>query len=145
MFDPAARLLRTAPWVATRGNHEECSRAGQGWYRLLDTGAFDASRSCDDPAADVVADFSEPYAVPLGNGWQLVIFDSAVAGNNPLRPNDLRDARVLARYQAEIATVGHLTATTSIMICRWLSRRTQARLPVSASLRSPIPAFLATS
>ncbi len=35
-FLPAASLLPTAPWVFTRGNHELCSRAGLGWFYLLD-------------------------------------------------------------------------------------------------------------
>ena len=25
-----------APWIVVRGNHESCSRAGQGWWRFLD-------------------------------------------------------------------------------------------------------------
>jgi len=35
-FMPAARLMKTAPWLLVRGNHELCSRAGPGWYYLLD-------------------------------------------------------------------------------------------------------------
>ncbi|MGZ3241616.1 MAG: metallophosphoesterase, partial [Burkholderiaceae bacterium] len=35
-FKPAAALLKAAPWVMVRGNHESCARAGQGWWRLLD-------------------------------------------------------------------------------------------------------------
>lgn len=35
-FLPAATLLPTAPWVFSRGNHELCSRAGLGWFYLLD-------------------------------------------------------------------------------------------------------------
>lgn len=38
-FAPAHRLLPAAPWVFTRGNHELCSRAGPGWFYLLDTGS----------------------------------------------------------------------------------------------------------
>ena len=36
-FLPAEGLLPTAPWVFTRGNHELCSRAGPGWFYLLDS------------------------------------------------------------------------------------------------------------
>lgn len=32
---PAEPLLRAAPWVAVRGNHESCSRGGNGWHLLL--------------------------------------------------------------------------------------------------------------
>ena len=35
-FAPAAPLLSRAPWVAARGNHELCSRAGPGWFYFLD-------------------------------------------------------------------------------------------------------------
>lgn len=35
-FLPAARLLPVAPWLLSRGNHELCSRAGPGWFFLLD-------------------------------------------------------------------------------------------------------------
>ena len=36
LFAPAAELLRAAPWIMTRGNHEICARGGVGWTRLLD-------------------------------------------------------------------------------------------------------------
>jgi hypothetical protein len=35
-FKPAAPLLAAAPWIATRGNHEICSRAGKGFLLFLD-------------------------------------------------------------------------------------------------------------
>ncbi len=35
-FAPAAGLLPRAPWIFSRGNHELCSRAGPGWFYLLD-------------------------------------------------------------------------------------------------------------
>src|SRR5215470_6048298 len=38
-FVPAARLMKTAPWLFVRGNHELCSRAGPGWFYLLDPGS----------------------------------------------------------------------------------------------------------
>jgi hypothetical protein len=109
-FTPASGLLAAAPWVFTRGNHEECSRAGQGWFRLLDPRPFAAQRSCDDQANDSGADFSEPYAVPLGDRWQLIVFDSAKAGNNPLRLNDARDAGIFANYQHEMIAVAKLAS-----------------------------------
>jgi hypothetical protein len=80
-FSPAAPLLLAAPWVMTRGNHEECARAGQGWYRFLAPDPLREGRDCDNPQADEVADYSPPYAVPLGDNWQLVVFDSASASS----------------------------------------------------------------
>lgn len=35
-FVPASRLMTTAPWLFVRGNHELCTRAGPGWFYLLD-------------------------------------------------------------------------------------------------------------
>jgi hypothetical protein len=65
-FDPAEPLLRAAPWVFARGNHESCTRGGRGWFRLLD--AADAPLDC--PA------LSAPFAVPIG-GVTLHVLDSA--------------------------------------------------------------------
>jgi Calcineurin-like phosphoesterase len=87
-FDPAAPLLAVAPWVVVRGNHEECARAGQGWFRFLDPRPFEARRSCDDPADDIDADYSPSYAVPLGTDAQIIVFDSAKAGYTPLVGSD---------------------------------------------------------
>jgi hypothetical protein len=108
-FDPAAPLLRAAPWIVARGNHEECARAGQGWFRLLDPAPFDARRSCDAPRDDAAADFSEPYAVPLGGDWQVIVFDSALA-SRPVDPARPADAHLLERYRANLRVVDALAA-----------------------------------
>ncbi len=109
LFRPAAPLLQAAPWVLVRGNHEECARAGQGWFRMLDPQAFEAQRSCDSPDADAQADFSRPYAVPLDLNWQLVIFDSARA-SRPLDPAKPEEARILERYREDLRVVAALAA-----------------------------------
>lgn len=88
LFTPAAPLLAAAPWIVVRGNHEECGRAGQGWFRFLDPAPYNAARSCDDPADDGTANYSAPYAVPIGNGTQFIVFDSAKAGRKPLAVTD---------------------------------------------------------
>lgn len=84
-FRPARVLLAAAPWVYVRGNHESCFRAGQGWFRFLAQEPWTAQRSCDDPRADADADYSAPYAVPLGLGGradtQLIVFDSSHASD----------------------------------------------------------------
>jgi hypothetical protein len=53
-FAPAAPLLAAAPWVLARGNHEDCARGGEGWFRLLDGGA--APLACPASAAPMVVD-----------------------------------------------------------------------------------------
>lgn len=77
LFQPAAPLLTAAPWIVVRGNHEECARAGQGWFRYLDTQPYSVTRTCNDPAYDDLANYSEPYAVALDKHAQIIVFDSA--------------------------------------------------------------------
>jgi hypothetical protein len=67
-FAPAAPLLAAAPWVFVRGNHEECSRAGWGWFHFLDPGALPATCN-DDPS---------PYPVALP-GLQLLVLNTSAA------------------------------------------------------------------
>ena len=106
LFKPAAPLLAKAPWVVVRGNHEECARAGQGWARFLDTRPYDATRSCDDPANDATGNYADPYAVSLGGGSQVIVFDSAKAGKTALATNDPQ----FIAYQKQFQTVATLAA-----------------------------------
>ena len=98
-FQPAKRLLAAAPWIMVRGNHESCFRGGQGWQRFLDPAPFDARRSCDDPANDVIADFGEPYAVPLSGDMQFIVFDSSNSVTRPLVPGEPLYVRYLAQLE----------------------------------------------
>lgn len=36
LFESGKKLMASAPWIATRGNHELCSRAGPGYFYFLD-------------------------------------------------------------------------------------------------------------
>jgi hypothetical protein len=65
-FSPAEPLLRQAPWVFVRGNHESCMRGGAGWFRLLDA----APEPLTCPAE------SAPFKVDLG-ALALFVLDSA--------------------------------------------------------------------
>ncbi len=96
---PAATLLRAAPWVMVRGNHETCVRAGQGWRRFFDVYPLTADRTCDDPANDMAGDFTEPFAVPLGDGAQIIVWDTASAANKPFKEDDPREAAYLKTVQ----------------------------------------------
>lgn len=88
LFEPAAPLLAAAPWLFVRGNHESCFRAGQGWFRFIDGDAWTSARSCDSPVNDINADFTAPYAVPLGADEQLIVFDSSKSSGKPYAPSD---------------------------------------------------------
>ncbi|MCZ2495249.1 serine/threonine protein phosphatase [Xylophilus sp. Kf1] len=105
-FTPGKPLLAAAPLIVTRGNHEECARAGQGWSRFLDVRPFSAAISCDDPANDNAANVSDPYAVALGGDTQVVLFDSAKVGTTPLATTDYK----FPIYQAQFRQVAALAA-----------------------------------
>jgi hypothetical protein len=110
-FKPAKALLQAAPWVFVRGNHELCSRAGPGWFYLLDPnstllGEGAAQASCPNPdgPGDGAAHetFGAPYRVALGS-LSLLVLDSA----NACDFGDLN----LSAYQAQYATIAQLVAT----------------------------------
>ncbi len=98
-FTPGAPLLRAAPWIVTRGNHENCNRAGQGWWRFLDPRALEPGRDCNDPAQDVTGDYSPPYAVPLGGQSQIIEMDLSIAGSKPIPESDPRYAQFRDAYE----------------------------------------------
>ncbi len=87
-FTPGAPLLAAAPWAAARGNHESCDRAGQGWWRFLDPRPLVPGRDCNQEANDWIGDYTDPYAVPLGGGAQLIIFDSSKVSKDAIAPDD---------------------------------------------------------
>ncbi|MGE0719628.1 MAG: metallophosphoesterase [Alphaproteobacteria bacterium] len=98
-FDPAAPLLAAAPWVMVRGNHEDCDRAGQGWFRFLDPRPRPAD--CEG--------FTEPYRISFGK-FSLVVHDSAIA-----RDQDPREAEV-ERHRGQLATAWSLATEESWLL-----------------------------
>ena len=70
-FKPAAPLLRSAPWIFVRGNHEDCNRAAEGWFRFLDRAPME--HSCRD--------FSGVFVSHLGK-FGVVNVDGAKAADN---------------------------------------------------------------
>ena len=104
-FTPASPLLAAAPWIFVRGNHETCFRAGQGWFRFIDTQAWREQRSCNDPALDADADYSMPYAVPLAVDTQLIVFDSSRTNGKPFASTDT----AYGKYLQQLKTVAELT------------------------------------
>lgn len=105
LFKPAKALLEAAPWVFVRGNHESCFRAGQGWFRFVDSHPFTAGRSCNDAELDEDADYSSPYAVNISPQTQLVVFDSSKTSGKPYAAKD----PAFAKYTANLLTVNALT------------------------------------
>lgn len=71
-FKPAASLLSAAPWIAPRGNHEICKRAGDGFMLFLDV------TPAQDGKPPACIDIIPQFAVTVG-GQQLFVFDSSGA------------------------------------------------------------------
>jgi hypothetical protein len=88
-FSPAETLLRVAPWVMTRGNHEECKRGGKGWSRILDVAPFDAAKGCNG--------MSEPYTIDL-SGLTLAVMDVSTAAEEKV------DDAAAAKFRAQFAS-----------------------------------------
>ena len=98
-FTPGRALLKAAPWVMARGNHESCARAGQGFLRFLDPRPLLPGRDCNDAADDATGDFSDPYSVQLGQGAQLIVLDTSSTTYKGLAPADPRMAKYADSYR----------------------------------------------
>jgi len=74
-FTPADPLLLNAPWIFTRGNHESCSRAAEGWFRFLDPRDYlwENQKTCNSNLT-----FTPPYRVTAGS-LNVVVMDSSAA------------------------------------------------------------------
>lgn len=68
LFTPAGPLLTAAPWIFVRGNHEQCGRGADGWFRFLD--AAPLPQRCDDSIT------APPFTVRI-DGLTLNVMDSA--------------------------------------------------------------------
>src|SRR5688500_7103323 len=66
-YEPAAPMLSSAPIVFVRGDHEQCDRAGAGFFRFLHPFRM---RQC--------LDFTKPYAIDF-KGLQLIVMDTVQA------------------------------------------------------------------
>ena len=87
-FTPAAKLLASAPWAFSRGNHEDCGRSWRGWFYYLDPRPWNGT--CQR--------FSAPYMIQLGT-FELVMLDSASVSANTL------NAEQAALYAAQLASL----------------------------------------
>lgn len=81
-FTPAAKLLPAAPWVLTRGNHEDCDRAAEGWFRFLDPRDYvwENTRTCKSNLV-----YTPPYDVRIGE-LRLIVYDSSGITDYKLDP-----------------------------------------------------------
>ncbi|MEA2463392.1 MAG: hypothetical protein QOJ98_1139, partial [Acidobacteriota bacterium] len=101
-FTPAAPLLANAPWVFTRGNHEECGRAAEGWVRFLEPRNYvwENDRTCKSNLM-----FTPPYAVALGGRLHVAVLDSSAAKDS--------DPAQSAAYAGQLQVAGELSRERS--------------------------------
>lgn len=105
-FAPGRALLRAAPWVMARGNHESCARGGQGYWRFLDPRPLLPGRDCNDAADDALGDHSDPYALGVGDGAQLIVLDTSNTTYKGFAATDPRMARFADTYR-KMAALTH--------------------------------------
>ncbi len=115
-FEPAAKLLAAAPWVFARGNHELCSRAGPGWFYLLDPGSNllggeQRQLSCPPAESHDALIFRKPYRIGLG-GLAVVVLDSA----NACDQGDLHQHH----FDAQFSEIQKLVGATPEKDVLWL-------------------------
>lgn len=87
-FAPAAPLLAAAPWIFVRGNHENCDRSGEGFFRLLDP----------RPRPEACPAISATYQVAAG-GLDLAVLDSGEA------PDAMARDGPVAAYRRALAAI----------------------------------------
>jgi hypothetical protein len=96
-FDPATPLLAAAPWVAVRGDHESCNRAGDGYFRFLDPRPFSPTCSVS----------TRPYWISLG-GLKLFMLDSS--------DGSAKSADRISDYHAQLETLSTPSANGSWIV-----------------------------
>jgi hypothetical protein len=141
-FDPARPLLAAAPWVFVRGNHESCARAGQGWFRFFDAQPWSQRRSCNLPANDENADFTEPYSVPLDAHTQFIVFDSSKSSGKPYSTSDpafvkyADEMRIVERLGKERANSIFLSHHPLLAVAKDKNNQAEIKLAGSKGLQS---------
>jgi hypothetical protein len=147
LFAPGAPLFAAAPWIMTRGNHEQCNRAGQGWYRFLDTNAYDTSdvRTCDNATYDIPGtwgtggNFNNPFLVNINSSTQIVVFDTADA--KPQSSPSLASSVYASTYASELTTAGNLIGTSPLPFNIWSNHHPIFGYATGTPPANPIPLF----
>ena len=127
-FGPAAPLFASAPLVLARGNHEDCARGGDGWFRYLDP----------RPALQCTA-VTAPWSMTAGS-LRLVVFDSASADD--LRLDPALDVAYRTQFSAARALAGSAGGTTWFVTHRPVYTNANERVTMGDAL-APFDAILA--
>ncbi|HTK35282.1 MAG TPA: metallophosphoesterase [Caulobacteraceae bacterium] len=140
-FGPGAKLLAAAPWVMVRGNHENCARAGQGWWRFLEPRRLEAGRDCNDPADDARGDADDPYAVPLGGRTQIAVLDLADTTNDAIPATSPLYAQFRDSYRKLDALTGQARDTIVALHHPLLGLRAEKDLTVKPAADGIVSVF----
>ena len=73
-FYPSLEALSSIPLIALRGNHESCSRAGNGWFLLLSPDPY----PMDALGGSHCLDYTEPRQISFQEEQFLIIDDSGI-------------------------------------------------------------------
>jgi hypothetical protein len=121
-YEPAAPLLAAAPIVLTRGNHEDCDRAGPGWLRLQGPAGFDPVAPC--------AGHLPLFSVDLGN-LRLAVMDDAIAQETDL------DRDQSPTYAAELTGIAAIPAPVWFVHHRpiWAAITGPLGIPIGGNLQ----------
>jgi hypothetical protein len=152
-FKPAKPLLAAAPWVLNRGNHESCTRAGQGWFRFLDPNGYDSipNKDCNVQGAAIAADagggfagdnigaYNTPYAVQVRSDTQVIVFDSNNVAKSAIAPTGT-NGNMYSAYQTELVQVAGLTQANMFNI--WTNHHPVLGLSAGTPVTSPGVALL---
>jgi predicted phosphodiesterase len=75
-FKPAEKLLKAAPWIVVRGNHDNCHNGkGKGWLFFFEP-SFAGGTKCEDSKA---SNALKPYAIDPSDDLRFVVLNSANA------------------------------------------------------------------
>ena len=105
-FIPMAPLLGAAPLVVVRGNHEDCHRAGNGYFLYMDPreGTEHTCAPVATSTGELVrpeADLTQPYAIDVtvdtARRLRLIVVDSAAGYNCEVSPLMTKKAAAYAR------------------------------------------------
>src|SRR5262249_10954973 len=90
-FRPSTPLFAAAPWIMVRGNHESCSRAGEGWFRFLEGQQFSRAPGGATEAAPLsqCLETSSSFVVTLRDLGFVVMDSAAVADATDAEEDDV--------------------------------------------------------
>jgi hypothetical protein len=138
LFAPAERLMRAAPWIVVRGNHESCHRAGQGWWRFLDPRPLAPGQDCNAAATTRSVTTANPTVLL---GLRMVTPSSSCSTRwlcAPLPPDD--PMHPVSRAARRARAAGGRTRFLNHHLVSPSRPTREARRPFQAALQSVLQA-----